>query len=85
MAEGTVKRLEGPAEAAWFVTRLDDIEVPELDPNDPLIAQTRQQLATVLGSEYSEQFVRAAMAEVGTKKNQAAIDAVRRQLNPQAE
>jgi peptidyl-prolyl cis-trans isomerase D len=84
MAEGTVKKLEGPADAGWFVARLDDIEVPEIAADDPLIGRTRGQLAQLYGDEYAEQLVRAAMAEVGVEKNQAAIDAVLRQLTGQA-
>ena len=85
MAEGTVKRLEAPAEAGWFVAELEDIAVPELEADDPAVALTSRQLAAVLGDEYAEQFVRAAMAEVGAEKNQAAIDAVLRQLTGQAQ
>ena len=85
MAEGTVKRLEGPGEGGWFVARLDDISVPQIAADDPLIARTRTQLASLYGDEYAEQFIRAAMTEVGAEKNQAAIDAVLRQLTGQAQ
>jgi peptidyl-prolyl cis-trans isomerase D len=85
MAEGTAKKLEGPADAGWFVARLDDIEVPTIAANDPLIARTQAQLAQLYGDEYAEQLIRAAMAEVGAEKNQAAIDAVLRQLRGQAQ
>lgn len=85
MAEGTVKKLEGPADSGWFIARLDDIEVPEIAADDPLIGTTRTQLAQLYGDEYAEQFIRAAMAEVGAEKNQTAIDAVLRQLSGQAQ
>ena len=85
MAEGTAKKLEAPADAGWFVARLDDIEVPTIAANDPLIARTQAQLAQLYGDEYAEQLIRAAMAEVGVEKNQAAIDAVLRQLRGQAQ
>ncbi|MXO59608.1 peptidylprolyl isomerase [Altererythrobacter salegens] len=85
MAQGTTKRLEGPRDQGWFVAHLDSITLPEVQGDDPLIGQTRQQLASVFGDEYAEQFVRAAMADVGTEKNQAAIDATLRQLTGQAE
>ena len=84
MAEGTVKRLEGASDSGWFVARLDDISVPEIAADDPLIDSTRRELAQLYGDEYAEQFVRAAMAEMGAEKNQAAIDAVLRQLTGQA-
>ena len=85
MAEGTVKRLEGASDSGWFVARVDDISVPEIAADDPLIASTRRELTQIYGDEYAEQFVRAAMTEMGAEKNQAAIDAVLRQLTGQAQ
>lgn len=80
MAKGTVKRLEAPQSNGWFVVKLDDITLPALDPKDPVIGATQQQLAGVFGDEYAEQLVKAAQRAVGVKKNQAAIDAVAKQL-----
>ncbi len=85
MAQGTTKRLEAPRNQGWFVAHLETITLPDVKGDDPIIAQTRQQLASVFGDEYAEQFVHAAMADVGTETNQAAIDAVVRQLTGQAE
>jgi peptidyl-prolyl cis-trans isomerase D len=85
MAKGTVKRLEGPREAGWFVVKLDDISLPPLAKDDPVIVATQQQLAGVFGSEYAEEMIHAAQREIGTKKNQPAIDAVARQLTGKAE
>jgi peptidyl-prolyl cis-trans isomerase D len=78
MAKGTVKRLEGPENNGWFVVKLDDISLPPLDRNDPMIGATQQQLAGVFGSEYAEELVHAIQRDVGVKKNQPAIDAVAR-------
>jgi peptidyl-prolyl cis-trans isomerase D len=80
MAKGTVKRLEGPQDNGWFVVKLDDVVLPPLDGKDPLIGTTQQQLAGVFGSEYAEEMVNAVQRDIGTKKNQPAIDAVARQL-----
>ena len=85
MARGTVKRLEAPQDNGWFVVQLDEVTVPEIDEQDPLIGATRQQLAGVYGDEYAEQLVLAAQREVGVERNQEAIDAVARQLTGQAE
>jgi peptidyl-prolyl cis-trans isomerase D len=85
MAKGTVKRLEGPRDAGWFVVKLDDISLPPLAKDDPVIVATQQQLAGVFGSEYAEEMIHAAQREIGTKKNQPAIDAVARQLTGKAE
>ena len=84
MAEGTVKRLAAPENTGWFVVALDDIVTPDLANDDPIVAATGQQLQSVLGDEYVEQFVRAVQQEVGVERNQAGIDAVVAQLTGQA-
>jgi peptidyl-prolyl cis-trans isomerase D len=83
MAEGTVKKLEAPGHAGWYVVRLDDIAAPQVAADDPLVLATMQQLAQLSSEEYVEQFVGAAQREVGVERNQAAIDAVRAQLTGQ--
>lgn len=85
MAKGTVKRLEAPQGNGWFVVKLDDVSLPPIDANDPLIGATQQQLAGVFGEEYTEELVHAAQRVVGTSKNQAAINAVAKQLTGHAE
>jgi peptidyl-prolyl cis-trans isomerase D len=80
MARGTAKRLEMPQSNGWFVVKLDDISVPTLAPNDPAIAGTQQELGSLYGDEYAQELIKAAEREVGVKKNQAAIDAVAKQL-----
>ena len=64
--------------------RLDDIVAPQVAANDPIVLGSMQQLGQVTGTEYVEQFVRAAQREVGVERNQAAIDAVAAQLTGQA-
>nr|WP_166175745.1 SurA N-terminal domain-containing protein [Altererythrobacter segetis] len=85
MAKGTVKRLEAPQNNGWFVVKLDDVALPPIDKNDPLIGATQQQLVSVFGDEYSEELVHAAQRAVGVTKNQPAIDAVRKQLTGRSE
>jgi peptidyl-prolyl cis-trans isomerase D len=85
MAKGTVKRLEIPQNNGWFVVKLDDVSVPALAPNDPAIAGTQQELGSIFGDEYAQELIKAAEREVGVKKNQAAIDAVAKQLTGQAQ
>ena len=83
MAEGTVKKLEGPADAGWYVVRVDEIDAPQVARNDPLVLGTLRQLGQVTSNEYLEQFVNAAKREVGVERNQAAIDAVAAQVTGQ--
>jgi peptidyl-prolyl cis-trans isomerase D len=83
MAEGTVKKLEGPSDAGWYVVRVDEIDAPQVPRNDPIVLGTLRQLGQVTSNEYLEQFVKAAQREVGVERNQAAIDAVAAQVTGQ--
>jgi peptidyl-prolyl cis-trans isomerase D len=83
MAEGTVKKLEAPGDAGWYVVRLDEIEAPQVAANDPIVLSTLRQLSQTTSNEYVEQFVTAAQREVGVERNQTAIDAVAAQLTGQ--
>ena len=80
MAEGTVKKLEAPADGGWYVVQLDEIVPGQVAPNDPMVLATLQQLGAVTAEEYVAQFVTAAQREVGVERNQTAIDAVAAQL-----
>ena len=80
MAEGTVKKLEGPNEAGWFVVQLADIEAGQVPANDQLALATARQLGRVSGEEYVQQFVDALQDEVGVERNKTAIAAVKAQL-----
>ena len=83
MAQGTTKKLEGPAQAGWYVVQLDKVEAPQVAANDPIVLATLRQLSQVTSNEYIEQFVSAAQREVGVERNQTAIDAVSAQLTGQ--
>ncbi|WP_432200405.1 SurA N-terminal domain-containing protein [Erythrobacter sp. W53] len=80
MAQGTNKRLAAANELGWFVVSLDAIEVGEIDADDPLIAQARQQLGPAVGEEYTRQLLVAMRETMGVETNPAAIEAVRKQL-----
>src|SRR5690606_18522225 len=75
MAARTVKKLEAPEDAGWYIVRLDEIEAPEIAADDPIVLGTIGQLGQVASNEYVEQFVTALQREVGVERNQAAIDA----------
>lgn len=80
MAEGTVKRLEGAANAGWFVVQLKDIVPGKVAPNDPVLADASRELAQLAGNEYDAEFRAAVRADVGVERNKNAIDSVRRRL-----
>ena len=80
MAEGTSKKLDEPSQQSWFVVDLEDVQLEELEENDPLVPQARQVVGRAWGSEYAEQMLAAMRAAVGVERNADAIAAVRRQL-----
>jgi peptidyl-prolyl cis-trans isomerase D len=80
MAEGSVKVLEAPRDLGWYVISLDDIVTDPVDSEPGLVTQTRQQLGQALSDEYRRQAVAAMRAELGVTRNEAAIEAVRKQL-----
>ncbi len=80
MAQGTSKKLAAANNLGWFVVDLRDISIGEIDDNDPLIQQARQQLGQQLSDEYTDQLVAAFRKEMGVERNPDAIAAVRRQL-----
>lgn len=80
MAEGTTKSLDAGRDLGWFVIDLDDISTDEITDDDPMLAATKLQLQGALVDEQTQQLVRAMRAEVGVEQNDAAIEAVRKQL-----
>lgn len=80
MAEGSVKVLEGPRNIGWYVVALDEIATDPVDRAPGLLEQTRAQLAPTLTEEYRRQAAAAMRKELGTTRNDAAIEAVRKQL-----
>lgn len=80
MSQGTDKRLEAPNSMGWFIVSLDKIIPGEVKPDDPLIAQGSADLSAVMGRELSEELRKAIVADVGSKRNPAAISAVGKQL-----
>jgi peptidyl-prolyl cis-trans isomerase D len=81
MAAGTVKKLEAPNDAGWYVVQLAKIEAGQVQANDPLVYSTLQQLGRVSGEEYVQQFVAAVQRDVGVERNETAIKAVAAQLS----
>ena len=80
MAQGTVKKLEMPGSAGWFIVDLDKIDLGKLAANDPLAVQAQQELERSFGQELTEQAVAAMREAVGVARNPEAVNAVRNQL-----
>jgi peptidyl-prolyl cis-trans isomerase D len=80
MAQGTSKRLEVPNKAGWVVVSLTRIIPGTVASDDPLIEQARRELGQVIGREYVDELRAAVREQVGVKRNEPAIAAVRTQL-----
>ncbi|QUL38658.1 SurA N-terminal domain-containing protein [Erythrobacter sp. JK5] len=80
MAEGSTKLLEAPNDLGWYVVDLDEISAEPLAEDNPVLAQTRQQLAPALINEYTDQLTTAIRKDIEVELNATAIDAVRKQL-----
>lgn len=80
MAEKTAKLLEAPNNAGYFVIYLAQIERHDNKVSDGIVKAMRADLGKVIGQEYLSQFVRAVRKDIGVKKNDAAIAAVRKEL-----
>ena len=80
MAQGSVKLLEAPRNIGWYVISLDEITTSPVDQEPGLLEQTRRQLAPTLTEEYRRQAAAAMRKELGSTRNEAAIEAVRKQL-----
>lgn len=80
MAQGTAKILQAPFKGGWFVVTADTIERGDARGKADIVAKMRSDLAATIGDEYTQQFVRAVRDQVGVKRNDAAIAALRAQL-----
>ncbi len=80
MAEGTTKKLKAGGNAGFFVVDVESIAMDDIAKDDPLVAQAKQQMASLLGEEYAEQLQVAMREAEGVERNPAAIEAVRKQL-----
>jgi peptidyl-prolyl cis-trans isomerase D len=80
MAKGTTKLLPAPGDRGWFVVGLRDIIPGQIAANDPIVAAAQRELGSLAGREYSEQLTRAIRNEMGIKREDTAIAALRKQL-----
>ena len=80
MAKGTTKLLPAPGDRGWFVVGLSDIIPGQIAANDPIVAAAQRELGSLAGREYSEQLTRAIRSEMGVKREDGAIAALRKQL-----
>jgi peptidyl-prolyl cis-trans isomerase D len=80
MARGTTKMLPAPDNRGWFIVSLKDIVPGKVDPADPMLQAAQGELGQLAGREYSQQLVAAIRSELGVKRDDAAITALRNRL-----
>jgi peptidyl-prolyl cis-trans isomerase D len=81
MAKGTVKLQAAPNNRGWYITTVKDIVPGKVEPKDPGLAMAKAELSKIAGQEFAEQLSRAINAEIGIKRNDSVITALRTQLS----
>jgi peptidyl-prolyl cis-trans isomerase D len=81
MPEKRARVLEIAGGAGWYVVYLDKIEHGDARSAPGLIQATQQQLSGAIGDEYVQQFAAAVRADIGVKKNDAAVAKLKRSLS----
>lgn len=80
MSQGTSKLLEAPNNEGWFVIHLDRIERGNAAGKPQVVEAMRADLGKVVGREYAQQFGGAVQKQLGVKKNDKSIAAVKATL-----
>jgi peptidyl-prolyl cis-trans isomerase D len=73
MPEKRARVLQVANRAGWFIVYLDKIDRGDARMAPGLIQATQQQLSGAIGDEYVQQFAAAVRADIGVRKNAAAI------------
>ncbi len=81
LAKGQVKLMAGPRNRGWYVVKVTDVIPGTVAPNDPRLPQFQQTMARVTSQEYSQQLRAAMRTDVGVKRNDAAINALKTRLS----
>ncbi|MEO5494701.1 MAG: SurA N-terminal domain-containing protein [Sphingomonas sp.] len=80
MPQGTAKMIQAPYKGGWFVVVTDTVERGDARGKPDIVAKMRSDLGATAADEYAQQFVRAVRNQVGVKRNDAAINAMRADL-----
>ncbi|MEO0871279.1 MAG: peptidyl-prolyl cis-trans isomerase, partial [Pseudomonadota bacterium] len=80
MSAGSIKLLEAPGNRGWILVNLDEVAPGDLPEDEGFIESQRQQLAELIGEEYSDQIRKAMRGTVSVETNEDALAAVRAKL-----
>ncbi len=78
MKKGTAKSIAAPNSQGWFVVHLNDIIKGDASTDTVMLDARRSEMTQLLRDEYAAQLINAAGADVGVKKNQAALDKLKK-------
>ncbi|WP_375380853.1 peptidyl-prolyl cis-trans isomerase [uncultured Sphingomonas sp.] len=81
MPPRTARVLEAPDGAGWYVVRLDTITAGDVRTEPRAVEATQGEFRRLFGREYDEQFSKAVQAQVGVKRNAAAIAQLKADLS----
>ena len=80
MPRGAARMIQAPYKGGWFVVVTDSIERGDARGKPDIVTKMRGDLGATAGDEYAQQFVRAVRNQIGVKRNDAAINALRTEL-----
>jgi peptidyl-prolyl cis-trans isomerase D len=80
LAPGKAKLIEAEGRNGWYIVKVDKIERGDASKRPDLVAATQSEMTPVIADEYLAQFVNAAKANVGFKKNDDAVKRLRKTL-----
>lgn len=81
MAKGKTRVLAAPRNRGWYVVTVSAITPGQVDEKDPRLADLGKRMAQSYGQDYTEQMRLALREEVGVKRNETTIKALREQLS----
>lgn len=81
MAPNRTKVLQAREQPGWYIVRLGGITPGDARTEPGLIQATQNELARAIGEEYVDQLAKAIRKDVGVKKNESAIAALKRSLS----
>lgn len=80
LAKGQVKLMAAPRNRGWYVVKVTDVIPGQVAKEDPRLPDFRRTMAQVTSAEYSQQLRAAMRNEVGVKRNDPAINALKTRL-----
>lgn len=78
--QGAVQKMEAPTGDGWAILQVQRVVPGDARGKPQVIAATRADVGRVVGQEYVQQFTRAVTSSLGVKRNQGAIDKLKKDL-----